>query len=71
MQPAEIIRLECLRLAVSTPAAERGNRGYLALAGEFESFVRGPDKAAVPAPGFAQPSRPQDKAPLRDARSRA
>ena len=52
MLPAQIIRLECLRLALSVPHAERGDA--ITLAGNYANFVHGTDKAgATPVPGAA------------------
>jgi hypothetical protein len=54
MQPDQLIRLECLKLALTVPSADRGGRPHTALAAEYETFVRGADKAgeegAAPAP---------------------
>lgn len=62
MNAEQLIRLECLKLAAITPGAERGGRTPVQLAGEYENFVRGSDKAADAAvPASAPKEKPQDK----------
>jgi len=81
MAPDQLIRLECLKLAVTVPGAERGARSVVDQATDYATFVRGSDKdageeaslrrsegASLASPVPAQPSKPQDKAPLRHDR---
>lgn len=59
MTPRQLIRLECLKLAAAIPSSDRGGARLAALAGEFETFVRGDDKAEAPSP--AEQTKAQDK----------
>ena len=62
MQPEQLIRLECLRLAA---AVTDGPNGTMARARAYADFVRGTDNAAAAAPVPAQTGKPQDKTPPR------
>lgn len=61
MQPGQLIRLECLKLAAGVSGAERGARTVQDLAAAYENFVRGADNPAAAGPAPAHNGKEQDK----------
>lgn len=61
MAPGQIIRLECLKLALAVPGAERGGAPVAVLAAQFEIFVQGVDNPAAAGPAPAPEGKPQNK----------